>query len=69
MMQGMNIGIDKSKDELKEEIIAVSGLDHHKIRNIYLYGSRIYGTHTVNSDYDAIVVACSMYVNHQLPNN
>jgi len=60
------IGIDRSKETLKEEIIAVAGVEPRKIRNIYIFGSRVYGLHTVNSDYDAIVTATSMYVNHEI---
>ena len=61
--------IDKNKEILLEEITNISGLESHKIRNIYIYGSRIYKTHTVNSDYDAIVIACSMYLNHEIYDN
>lgn len=59
-------GIEKEKEDLKLDIIKISGLDDYKIRNIYIYGSRVYGTHTINSDYDAVVIACSMYVNHEI---
>lgn len=59
-------GIEKNKEEIQTEVISRTGLPSHKIRNIYLYGSRIYRTHTVNSDYDVIVVACSLYVNCEI---
>lgn len=55
-----------NKDKIKEDIITITKLHPSKIRNIYLYGSRIYGTYTPSSDYDAIVVACSLYVNHEI---
>ena len=31
-----------------------------KIRNVYIYGSRIYGTYNEGSDYDVIVTACGL---------
>jgi len=40
-----------------EEIIEKSGLPPFKVKNIYLYGSRIYGTYHDDSDYDFIVIA------------
>ena len=59
-------GIEKDKDDICKDIIDRTGLPPYKIRNIYIYGSRVYGTHTVNSDYDAIVVASSLYLNHEI---
>jgi predicted nucleotidyltransferase len=59
-------GIEKSKEEIQNEVIKLSGLHPSKIRNIYIYGSRVYGTYTVNSDYDIILIACSLYVNHEM---
>jgi len=44
----------------KDEIISLSQLPEHKIRAIYLYGSRVYGTDHPGSDYDFMVVACSL---------
>lgn len=44
----------------KKEIIDISGLSKHKIWNIYLYGSRVYGTYDKCSDYDLLVVANSL---------
>jgi len=41
-------------------IIKHSGIHPLKIRNIYLYGSRVYGTHRVDSDYDIILLAGSL---------
>jgi hypothetical protein len=60
--------IEKSKEEMIKDIMELTSLHESKIRNIYIYGSRIYGTDTVNSDYDIIVVACSLYVNYELSN-
>lgn len=60
--------MDKTKEQLKEEIIAFTELHPSKIRNIYIYGSRVYGTNTVNSDTDVIVTACSMHVNYEMNN-
>lgn len=44
----------------KDKIIEATGLHPLKIKNIYLFGSRVYGTATSESDYDIIVVANSM---------
>lgn len=44
----------------KDKIIAATGLHPLKIKNIYVFGSRVYGTATADSDYDVIVVANSM---------
>lgn len=40
-----------------EHIFKSSKLHSSRIHNIYLYGSRVYGTHQENSDYDVILVA------------
>jgi predicted nucleotidyltransferase len=44
----------------KDKIIRASGVHPLKIKNIYVFGSRVYGTSTLESDYDVIVVANSM---------
>lgn len=44
----------------KDKIIRAAGVHPLKVKNIYLFGSRVYGTATVDSDYDIIVVANSM---------
>jgi predicted nucleotidyltransferase len=62
-------GIEKTKNTIKEEVIDITKLPSHKIRNIYVYGSRVYNTHTINSDYDIIVTACSTYLNHEIYEN
>jgi predicted nucleotidyltransferase len=44
----------------KDEIIKAAGVHPLKVKNIYVFGSRVYGTATADSDYDVIVVANSM---------
>lgn len=44
----------------KDDIIKATGLNPLKVKNIYVFGSRVYGTATSDSDYDVIVVANSM---------
>ena len=39
------------------KIISASGIHPSRIFNIYLFGSRIYGTSTPNSDWDVVIVA------------
>jgi len=62
----MILGIDKNIDEIKADILALTGLHPSKLRNIYVFGSRVYGTYTINSDIDLIVIACSMAVNQEI---
>ena len=52
----------------KEEIILLTQLPEHRIHNIYLYGSRVYGTDHPGSDYDIMVVACSMDAEKEIRN-
>lgn len=40
-----------------EDVIKASGVHQLKVRNVYLYGSRIYGTSTDKSDYDIIMIS------------
>ena len=40
-----------------EDILGVAKLHPTRVFNIYLFGSRIYNTHTDNSDWDIIIVA------------
>ena len=47
-------------DFLIDEIKAMTGIHESRIRNIYLYGSRVYGTNKPNSDYDFLVVGNSL---------
>jgi len=44
----------------KEEIIDIIKIHPLKVRNIYLYGSRVYGNARDDSDYDFMVIACTM---------
>ena len=44
----------------KERIIELAGVHPLKVKNIYVFGSRVYQTATHESDYDIIVVANSM---------
>jgi predicted nucleotidyltransferase len=39
-----------------EDVIKASGLHPSRVFNIYLFGSRIYGTHSDNSDWDVVIV-------------
>src|ERR1022692_2128612 len=43
-----------------DEILKITKFHPLKVKNIYLYGSRVYGTASNQSDYDLIVVANSM---------
>jgi hypothetical protein len=61
-------GIFKSKEEIKENVISITNLHPSKIRNIYVFGSRVYGTYRIDSDYDIIVVACSVNSNVEFRN-
>ena len=61
----MILGIEKNKEEMINDILTITGLHISKLRNIYVYGSRVYGTYTLNSDIDIIVIACSMYLNQE----
>jgi predicted nucleotidyltransferase len=40
-----------------DDIIKASGLHKSRVHNIYIFGSRVYETHSDNSDWDIIVVA------------
>jgi len=40
-----------------DDIIKASGLHKSRVHNIYVFGSRVYETHSDNSDWDIIVVA------------
>ncbi len=40
-----------------EDIIKATGVHPLKVKNVYLYGSRVYGTSRENSDYDIIFIA------------
>lgn len=40
-----------------KEIIELSGIHPLKVRNVYVFGSRVYGYNRENSDFDIIMVA------------
>jgi predicted nucleotidyltransferase len=42
------------------KVIQMSELPDWKIKNIYLYGSRVYGTNKEDSDYDILMLASTM---------
>ena len=50
----------------KEEIIDIIDIDKRRVKNIYLYGSRVYGNYSISSDYDILVTACSMIANKEI---
>jgi len=62
----MILGIDKNIDEIKTDVTSLTGLHPSKLRNIYVFGSRVYKTYTLNSDIDLVVIACSMDVNKEI---
>ena len=59
-IMGRNLEADR------ENIISLSALAKPRIWNIYLYGSRIYGTNKSSSDLDAMVVASSMNMDKEI---
>jgi predicted nucleotidyltransferase len=44
----------------KEEVIEIAQIHPLKVKNIYLFGSRVYGTARDNSDYDFILVGSAL---------
>lgn len=44
----------------KEEIISLSKVHPARVKSIYLFGSRVYGTNRPDSDYDIILVGSSL---------
>ena len=44
-------------DKLKSDIIRASGIHPSRVFNIYVFGSRVYGTDNKKSDWDVIMVA------------
>lgn len=49
-----------------EQIISQAGIHPLKVRNIYLYGSRIYGTNREDSDYDIILIGASLLEHNEV---
>jgi predicted nucleotidyltransferase len=45
------------KNDLLNRIVSTSGIHPTRIFNIYLFGSRVYGTANRDSDWDAIMIA------------
>ena len=43
-----------------EDIIKAAGIHPLKVKNIYIFGSRIYGTSREGSDYDIIMIASNL---------
>ena len=56
--------IETKHDIDTQEIINLSGIHPLKVKNIYIYGSQIYGTNRPDSDYDVIMVAGNL-LEHQ----
>jgi len=48
-----------------EDIIKSAGVHPLKVRNIYLYGSRVYGTARAESDYDIIMIASHLLAHEE----
>jgi predicted nucleotidyltransferase len=44
----------------KDEIVSLSKVHPARVKSIYLFGSRVYGTNRPDSDYDIILVGSSM---------
>jgi len=49
-----------------QEIIKASAMNPLKIRNVYVYGSRVYGTANEYSDYDVQIVGMSLLARQEL---
>lgn len=43
-----------------EQVIEIAKIHPLKTKNIYLYGSRVYGTNRIDSDYDIILIGSSL---------
>ena len=62
----MILGLEKTKEEIIQDVANIIGLHPSKLRNIYVFGSRVYNTYNLNSDIDMVVVACSMKLNMEI---
>lgn len=49
-----------------EEVIKSSGIHPLKVRNVYIYGSRVYGTSKEGSDYDIVIVSSNLNAHDEL---
>jgi len=52
-----------------EEIVELSKLHPIKVRNIYLYGSRVYGNCREDSDFDIMLIGCSLLETQEICND
>lgn len=52
--------------EILNSAIRFSGIHPRRIQNVYLFGSRVYGTDNQNSDYDFIVVCNNPYFEKEI---
>jgi predicted nucleotidyltransferase len=52
--------IIREKPFTAAQIIGKANIHHLKTRNIYLYGSRIYGTNRIDSDFDIILIGAAL---------
>lgn len=50
----------------KEEVILASGLHNSRVQNIYVFGSRCYGTASDKSDWDILIIAKTPYPEKEL---
>jgi len=50
----------------KDEIIVASKVHPARVSNIYLYGSRVYGTNDIDSDYDILLIGSSLLESQEL---
>lgn len=48
------------------QIIEKAGIHPLKTKNIFLYGSRVYGTNRVDSDYDIILIGASLMEHNEI---
>jgi len=48
-----------------EEVIAAAGIHPLKVKNIFLYGSRVYGTATETSDWDIILIGSHLLAHEE----
>ena len=56
----------KSKEEIINRMFELTNLHPLKVRNIYVFGSRVYGTHKEESDYDLLVTACGLLAHTEI---
>jgi len=51
---------------IQDRIIQMCDIIPERIWNIYMYGSRVYGTHRNDSDYDFVVTASSLHKHKEI---